>query len=134
MASTKTRARDTLAGSRARGVAAMWLATLTVAVGPAGCGGLDEAQCTVLRGEAFEIVNEAHTCGSDAECELSAWPGCERPINTKGLARVEAVATKWNEGKCQEEEEARVCPEPPTVYCKQGLCVFRHRPGTAPAQ
>lgn len=116
-------------GSTGLRLAAMtFLVTGLAAVGISGCGGLDEKECLKLRGEAFEIVNEAHPCGSDADCELSSWPGCERPISSKNKARIDPLAAKFTEGKCK-DEEARECPEPPTVYCKQGLCVFRHEAG-----
>jgi len=103
------------------------LAGLTVVVvGTAGCG-LSESECMGLRSQAFDIINESHTCNDDADCLASEWPGCGKPLNTKNEGRVKPIQAKFDEGKCKEPE--RQCREIPEVYCKQGLCVFRESVG-----
>jgi hypothetical protein len=91
---------------------------------------LSEEECRAVRSEAFEIVNKAHTCNDDTECAPTNWPGCARPSSSKALAKIEPLHKKFTEGQCK-DPDARACPETPVVYCKQGLCVFRHRAGEA---
>lgn len=101
----------------------------------AGCSKLSEEECNALRGQAFEIINVQcdgclpHTCNDDTDCIGTTWPGCTKPVNKKNLDKIGALETKFNEGSCKEDEHS--CPDAPEVYCKQGLCVFRHRPGEA---
>jgi hypothetical protein len=98
-----------------------------------GCGKLSEEQCLTLRSDAFEIINVqcdgclAHTCNDDTDCIGTIWPGCIKPVNKKNLDKIAAFETKFKEGSCS--EDTQTCPDAPDVYCKQGLCVFRHRPG-----
>jgi hypothetical protein len=80
-----------------------------------------------LRSEAFEIINEAHTCGDDNDCTGNAWPECPRPVSTKNNDLLEPLKAKFDKGECT--EPTKECPDTPEIYCKQGLCVFRHRPG-----
>ncbi len=91
-----------------------------------GCG-LSESECMGLRTQAFDIINESHTCNDDTDCLASEWPGCGKPLNVKNEARVRPHKDKFEEGKCK--EPARDCREIPEVYCKQGLCVFRETVG-----
>jgi hypothetical protein len=94
------------------------------------CSGLSEADCDKARGEAFDVLNEAHTCDSDADCFASEWPGCSKPVSKKNLERIRPLAAKAKEGKCK--EPAATCRPTPEVYCKQGLCVFREQGAAAP--
>jgi len=91
-----------------------------------GCN-LGDEECLKLRGAAYDIINEAHTCNDDADCFPSEWPGCPRPANMKNIARVKDYKGKFDDGGCKEEQSS--CPDTPEVYCKQGLCVFRHKAG-----
>jgi len=93
-----------------------------------GCG-LSEQECMALRSEAFDIINESHTCNDDTDCIASEWPGCGKPLNLKNESRVTPLKGKFDEGKCA--EPASECREIPEVYCKQGLCVFRETVGGA---
>jgi hypothetical protein len=106
------------------------LALVALVLGGFGCN-LSEEECLKLRGSAYEIINEAHTCNDDADCFPSEWPGCSRPASSKNLARVKDYKGKFDGGGCK--EEAPSCPETPEVYCKQGLCVFRHLSGASQA-
>lgn len=88
---------------------------------------VDQQACLALRGEAFDIINEPHTCDGDVDCALSEWPGCAKPVSNKNRARIGPVREKFTQGRCVEEKtECRTAPE---VYCKQGLCVFREMAG-----
>ena len=91
---------------------------------PVACG-LDEKECTALRTQAFEILNEPHTCNDDVDCVGSEWPGCTKQLNKKNLARIAPLKEKFEKGKC--EEPKTECREIPEIYCKQGLCVFREK-------
>ncbi|MBW2459843.1 MAG: hypothetical protein JRI68_35455 [Deltaproteobacteria bacterium] len=102
------------------------LALAGLVVSTAGCG-LSETECNVLRSEAFDVINESHTCNDDTDCLASEWPGCGKPLNVKNEARVKPLKDKFHEGKCK--EPTRDCREIPEVYCKQGLCVFRETVG-----
>ena len=109
----------------------MVLAWALLAALAAGCkGGLDETACTDLRGQAFEVINKAHTCNSDADCRGTDWPGCSKPINGKHFAKVAVFKGKFVKGQCTEGKES--CRDAPEIYCKQGLCVFRELAGGAP--
>ncbi len=101
-------------------------AVVGIVVSLAGCG-LSEDECMALRSQAFDVINESHTCNDDTDCAASEWPGCGKPLNIKNEARVTALKAKFDEGKCT--EPASQCREVPEVYCKQGLCVFRETAG-----
>ena len=100
----------------------------------AGCGKSEE-ECNEIRGQAYEIINVQcegclpHTCNDDTDCIGTSWPGCMKPVNKKNLDKIAAFEKQFKEGSCKEDEQT--CPDAPDVYCKQGLCVFRHRPGEA---
>jgi hypothetical protein len=102
---------------------------IVVAVGAlSACGNkLSDEACMKIRGEAFETINAAHTCNGDADCVPSEWPGCERPVSKRHEAKLAGMKKTFTEGKCTEPEKN--CRKPPEVYCKQGLCVFREKPG-----
>lgn len=109
---------------RWRIVGTMAMASVAAA---AGCeGSLSEQECSGLRSQAFEIVNEAHPCNSDEDCVGTEWPGCMKPVSSKNADRIRPLMEKFKKGKCQEPEQD--CRTPPEVYCKQGLCVVRERP------
>jgi hypothetical protein len=88
----------------------------------AGCG-LSEKECTALRGEAYDVLNQAHTCNNDVECLPSEWPGCQKPVSKKSHEKIKGLWAKFQGGRCQ--EPAADCRPPPEIYCKQGLCVTR---------
>lgn len=108
-------------GSKALTSAAALLAVFTFS-----CG-LSSEECLKLRGDAYQVVNEAHTCNDDGDCHQSEWPGCAKPISSKNKARVDVHQAKYDKGGCTDDEDS--CSQPPEVYCKQGLCVFRYLAG-----
>ncbi len=110
----------------------VWSVLYGVLLSNAACGGLKEEECLKIRGQAFDILNDQnrdapHTCGDDADCHASEWPGCPMPINTKNKDRIAPLKAKFDEGKCK--DEPMQCPEAPLMYCKQGLCVKKHVAG-----
>ena len=118
---------------RSSWVAFAYLAVAGLAV--TGCNKISEEECNKLRGAAFEIINVQgdgnvpHTCNDDSDCIGTEWPGCLKPVNRKNFDKIAELEKKFKEGECAEEPPT--CPDPPDVYCKQGLCVLRHRPGEA---
>ena len=101
---------------------------LTCALGVAlvpGCSGLSTEECDKARSEAFDVVNEAHTCDSDADCTPTDWPGCSKPVSRKNADRIKQLKEKFTGGKCTEPKAE--CRPTPEIYCKQGLCVFREQ-------
>ncbi len=109
-------------------------AAVVVMLSLAGCGKSEE-ECNKIRGQAYEIINVQcegclpHTCNDDTDCIGTTWPGCMKPVNKKNLDKIAAFEKGFTDGSCKEDEQT--CPDAPDVYCKQGLCVFRHRPGEA---
>ena len=104
-----------------------WLG-LVILASLSGCENkLSDEACLKMRGEAFEVINKAHTCNSDADCVASEWPGCERPLSKRHRTEIAGIKTKFDEGKCSEPEKD--CRKAPEIYCKQGLCVFREKAG-----
>ena len=111
-----------------RGVDAFGMVLCCMVVGAfvPGCGNkLASEECDKLRSDAFEVVNEAHTCDSDADCTPTDWPGCSKPASRKNGDRIKALKDKFVLGKCEEPKAA--CRPTPEIYCKQGLCVFREQ-------
>lgn len=92
-------------------------------------------KCRELRSQAFDILTgQAHPCSSDADCFPSDWPGCDQPVSAKNRDKIAEIKQQFDEGGCVSHEEIaaeenRECREPPIVYCKQGLCVFREKAG-----
>lgn len=117
------------------------LLAATIAIAGAlggGCNSLSEQECTALRSEAYDILNEAHTCGEDGDCLPSEWPGCGKPLSNKNNDRIAPLRERFEKGSCEDQASAGTaptpadawsCPEPLLVYCKQGLCVNRHEAG-----
>jgi hypothetical protein len=107
-----------------RAPALSWpLAFLTLGL-LAGCDSkMDPKECDTIRGEAFDLLNKAQHCNTDADCRQSDWPGCARPASNATSEKIKPMADKYKEGKCDEPKAE--CKPPPQVYCKQGLCVHR---------
>ena len=106
-------------------------AALALWVG-SGCNKLSEDECAGLRTQAFDVINNddkkaPHTCNDDSECMPTEWPLCPKPVNNKNYERIAAIKKRFDDGSCK--EPAKECRETPEVYCKQGLCVFREKPG-----
>ncbi|HHH11563.1 MAG TPA: hypothetical protein ENK23_05755 [Sorangium sp.] len=100
-----------------------WLCAAVLSL-PVGCG-LDDKACTGLRTQAFDILNEPHTCNDDIDCVGSEWPGCTRPLSKRNRARIAPLKEQFVDGKCVEKPQD--CRQPPEIYCKQGLCVFNEK-------
>lgn len=103
--------------------AALSLVALMIACLPGCENKLDPKECDKLRGDAFEILNKAHHCNTDADCRQSDWPGCAKPLSNADFDKIKPMSDKFKEGKCEEPKVE--CKPPPAVYCKQGLCVHR---------
>ncbi|HEY4116362.1 MAG TPA: hypothetical protein VGM56_00850 [Byssovorax sp.] len=118
-----------------RVLAAAALTTIAAAPFAVGCSSsMEPKECDKIRGEAFELLNKAQHCDSDADCRQSEWPGCAKPLSNKTFDTLKPMKDSFTKGKC--EEPKIECKEPPTVYCKQGLCVHREKgipEGQAPA-
>ncbi len=91
-----------------------------------GCSSkMETKECDKIRGEAFELLNKAQHCNTDAECTQSAWPGCAKPVSGSTLDTIKPMAENYKKGQCEEPKiECRTAPE---SYCKQGLCVHREK-------
>src|SRR5262245_53901727 len=95
-----------------------------------GCSSkLDPKECDKLRGDAFDLINGAHHCNTDADCRQSDWPACPKPVSNTNFHKIKPMSESFKKGQCEEEKPK--CGETPDVYCKQGLCV--HREKSAPA-
>jgi hypothetical protein len=91
-----------------------------------GCSNsMDPKECSKLREDAFELLNKAQHCNTDADCRQSDWPGCARPLSMETSGKIKPMKEAFQKGKC--EEQKAECREPPEVYCKQGLCVHREK-------
>lgn len=109
------------------------LAALAFAAGlvalPLASGGcsnsLDPKECGKLREDAFELLNKAQHCNTDADCRQSDWPGCAKPLSMESHEKIKPMKEAFTKGKCEEAKSE--CREPPEVYCKQGLCVHREK-------
>ncbi len=99
-----------------------------------GCSSdMDPKECDKLRGEAFDLLNEAQHCNADADCKRSEWPQCGKPLTTVAnnnkpshFDGVKQRRDAFTKGKCQEPKNE--CKDTVEVYCKTGLCV-RREPG-----
>jgi hypothetical protein len=103
------------------------LAVLAVSLlGPAGCSSkMETKECDKLRGEAFELLNKAQHCNTDADCRQSDWPGCAKPISNGTHEKIAPSSETFKKGQC--EEPKLECKEPPPAYCKQGLCTHKEK-------
>ncbi|WP_281331644.1 hypothetical protein [Polyangium sp. 6x1] len=91
-----------------------------------GCSSkMDPKECDKIRGEAFDLLNKAQHCNADADCKQSDWPGCAKPVSGHTLDTIKPMAENYKKGQC--EEPTVKCDTPPESYCKQGLCVHRHK-------
>ena len=103
---------------------ALALTLTTVSLSLAACESkMDPKECDKVRAKAFDIVNSAHMCNTDSDCQQSEWPGCEKPLSKKHAEEIAGLKDQFSKGKC--EEKKADCRKPPPVYCKQGLCVHR---------
>ncbi len=90
----------------------------------AGCENkMDPKECDKLRGDAFELLNKAQHCNTDADCRQSDWPGCAKPESNATHDKISPMKESYQKGKCEEPKVD--CKEPPPVHCKQGLCAHR---------
>jgi hypothetical protein len=90
----------------------------------AGCENkMDPKACDKIRGDAFDLVNKAQHCNTDADCRQSEWPGCAKPVSQASFEKIKPMAESYKTGKCEEPKVE--CKAPPQSYCKQGLCVHR---------
>ncbi|HVY46599.1 MAG TPA: hypothetical protein VHB21_12010 [Minicystis sp.] len=120
-----------------RVIAAALSVPMLAALALAGCDNkMEPKECDKLRGDAFDLVNQAQHCDSDKDCRQSEWPGCAKPLSNATFDKIEPMRQKYKTGKCDEPKVD--CKPPPEVYCKQGLCVHREKaeeaPPPAPAQ
>jgi hypothetical protein len=100
-----------------------------VAVGT-GCGKLDPAECQKLKEQAFDTINSASVCSSDADCKGSEWPGCTRPVSTANFDKVHAMMQTFQKGKCEEKKVE--CKPPQPIFCQEGLCAFKYKNAAPP--
>jgi hypothetical protein len=105
--------------------AALLLAAFGLALAP-GCESKMEAKdCDKLRFDAFEMLNKAQHCNTDADCRQSDWPGCAKPESNATFDKIKPLSDAYKKGKC--EEPKIDCKEPPPSYCKQGLCAHKEK-------
>ena len=91
----------------------------------AGCSKMSPEECTKLRDNAFELINTANMCSSDADCKPSEWPGCTKPVNAQNFGKMHGMIKAFKKGKC--EEKPSQCQPPPPVYCQERICRFRYK-------
>ena len=92
------------------------------------CNKLDPKECKKLRDNAFELINTANMCSTDADCKPAEWPGCAKPINVTNFDKIHGFVETFTKGKCEEQPKGK-CQEPtPKVYCQEGICAFRYKP------
>jgi hypothetical protein len=105
--------------------AAFSFATLALPLAGGCSNDMDPKECSKLREDAFDLLNKAQHCNTDAECQQSEWPGCSKPLSTASHEKIKPMHDSFTKGKCAEAKAD--CREPPPVYCKQGLCVHREK-------
>ena len=108
-------------------VAAAFALALPLAFSPACSNKMEAKECDKLRAGAFDLVNEAQKCNTDADCRQSEWPGCAKPLSLATFEKIKPMAESYKKGECEEPKVE--CKEPAPAYCKQGLCAHRE-PGT----
>lgn len=105
---------------------------LSVPLGIAACGSkLEQKECDRLRGEAFDALNKAQHCNSDAECKSSDFPEIGKPVSVKTYDELKKSEDAFKLGQCQEPQLPKRDILP--IYCKQGLCVVREKAAPEPA-
>jgi hypothetical protein len=108
-----------------RMLAPLALALFAVPLWGACSNSLDADACLKLRVDAFELLNKAQHCNSDADCRQSDWPGCAKPESADTYGKITPMKEAFTKGKCVEAKAD--CREAPETYCKQGLCVHREK-------
>jgi hypothetical protein len=93
---------------------------------------MDPKECTQLRDSAFELINTANNCSTDADCHPTEWPGCKKPVNTQSFDKIHQMMQSFQKGKC--EEKPATCKETPPVYCAEGICAFRYKSSEKPGE
>jgi hypothetical protein len=111
-----------------RCLAALTLVALSLPLAGGCSSSMDPKECGKLREDAFDLVNKAQHCNTDADCRQSEWPGCQKPLSLASWDKIDPMHQAFTKGKCEEPKPD--CREPPPVYCKQGLCVHKEK-GTA---
>ena len=91
----------------------------------AACNKMSPEECTKQRNTAFELINSANMCSTDADCKPSEWPGCVKPVNVTNFDKIHAMMESTKKGKC--EEKPAQCKPAPQVYCQEGICGFRYK-------
>jgi hypothetical protein len=103
------------------------LAPIALAGFLAACSNkMDPKDCAKLRESAFDLINQASVCSTDADCMPSAWPGCAKPLSKASGDKIKGMMESFQKGQCAETKMD--CQPPPTVYCQEGLCAFRYKP------
>jgi hypothetical protein len=93
---------------------------------PAACSKMDPQECMKVRDQAFELINQANNCSSDADCKPTEWPGCKKPVSGENFAKIHGMMETFQKGKC--EEKPNQCPkDSPPTYCAEGICAFRYK-------
>lgn len=92
----------------------------------AGCSKLDPQECMKLKDQAFELINQANSCSTDADCRPTEWPGCKKPVSGENFSKIHGMMETFQKGKCQEKPNQ--CPkDSPPTYCAEGICAFRYK-------
>jgi len=91
------------------------------------CGKMDPQECKKLRDGAFELINTASVCTTDADCKESEWPGCAKPISVTSFDKIHAMMESFTKGKCEDPPKGK-CQQTPKIFCQEGLCAFRYKP------
>lgn len=116
-------AKEARPRTAARVAALFALAAVGAIVAPGCESKMDVKECDKIRGEAFEMLNKAQHCNTDADCRQSDWPGCQKPVSNGTYDKLKPMADTFKKGQC--EEPKLTCKPAPESYCKQGLCVHR---------
>lgn len=113
-----------------RAATALLLCAAT-ALGLAGCSSkMEEKECTKLKIEAFDILNKAQHCNTDADCSPSTWPDCSKPLSEASNGEIKKKSEAYFAGQCEETKPA--CTDTTPIYCKQGLCVRKEKAAENP--
>jgi hypothetical protein len=118
-------------GRSAKWVMTFWLVGLAGTT-TVGCSKLDPKECAKLRESAFELVNQAHQCTTDADCKPSEWPGCAKPIGATAVEKIRPLRDTYQKGKCEEPKVE--CKPPLPIFCQEGLCAFRYKAFQGPGE